>query len=439
MIAQLYQYFLNTKRVFINSNEASEGGIFFAVGQLLADGRHKSCQYAIAALQAGANFAVVNDAQLYSQYPNYQSQLFLVENGEVALQQLATFHRQNLHIPIIGIAGSNGKTTTKELLKSILSTKYNCFATPSNLNNHIGVPLSVLQILPEHQIAIIEIGANHLKETAQLSEICKPTHGVVTNNGKDHLGEYGSVQNIKIANAELYDYLAYNGKIAFVNNDNYELVEYSSRVADKILYGQNTNFYAVANNGLFLSFELYVDNQKYNINTQLFGTYWLGVFTAAAVIGYHFGINIDKINECLSGYRPKNLRGEQRIWRNGLALLDCYNANPSSMKVFIEVCQQNTIPVGETKNLLILGEMLELGEFAKQEHSELLQQIHFNNFSFVVLVGASFLLEELPQAVNLLYFDSVALLKDWLDKQPYQNWNAFVKGSRANKLEQCFE
>jgi UDP-N-acetylmuramoyl-tripeptide--D-alanyl-D-alanine ligase len=435
----IYNTFLKYPHVFINSQEAKDGGIFFAVGQLLDTGAHKSCQYAVAALHAGAHYAVINDKKMYEEHTTLQNRLFLVENGEKALQQLAAEHRQNLNIPIIAIAGSNGKTTVKELLRSLLAHQYNCFVTPKNLNNHLGLPLSILQIREAHQIAVLEIGANHIQETFDLCQIAAPTHGLVTNNGKDHLGEYGSVENIKKANAELYDYLAMHNKIAFIDQNNTELCEYSQHIQTRYFYGQNTNFYTETIDGLMLNFKLHIDKQIKIIQTQLFGVYWIDVFTAAAFIAYYFGIKTQQIQQSLNQYKPQNLRGERRNWRQGQVLLDCYNANPSSMSVFLATCQHPNMPKGDIANLLILGEMLELGEFSEAEHQQLIEQIQFNRFSHVLLVGQSFKNIKLPAVSNLVWFDNVALVKSWLAEQTHQRWFAFVKGSRANKLELIFE
>lgn len=439
MIAKLYQSYLSTKKVFIDSREAAQGGIFFAVGQTDAEGIHKSCAYAIQALEAGADYAVINSPAVYNQNPDYQSRLFLTNNGEQCLQMLAAHHRRQLKIPVVAIAGSNGKTTTKELLARLLPHRYNCFVTPRNLNNHLGVPLSILQINDSHEIAVLEIGANHLNETLALCQIARPSYGLVTNNGKDHLGEYGSIENIRRANAELYDYLRAHKGTAFVNANNNELMQRSAQVPQREYYGAGSSFYAELLTEPFLSFNLCYNNQKTLVTSALFGGYWAETLLGAAFVAHYFGINIETIAQELSAYKPQNLRGETRFWENNRLLLDCYNANPSSMSAFLQAIQTQTPTTGENSTVLVLGEMLELGVFAAQEHQQLIDSINFDLYAHVFLIGAEFGKIKLPAQAKLQHLSNAAELKTVLQRLNLQHHNIMVKGSRGNRLETAFD
>ncbi len=439
MIAKLYQIYSQTKRVFIDSREAAQGGIFFAVGQTNAEGVHKSCAYAIQALKEGADFAVINSEEVYTQNPTYQSRLLLTNNGEQTLQMLAAHHRRQLKIPVVAIAGSNGKTTTKELLAKLLPHRYNCFVTPKNLNNHLGVPLSVLQINPQHEIAVLEIGANHLNETLALCQIARPDYGLVTNNGKDHLGEYGSIENIRRANAELYEYLKTHQGIAFVNKGDSELMQRSAQVPQREYYGAGSPFYTELLTEPFLSFNLCHNGQKTLVTSALFGGYWAETLLGAAFVANYFGVPIDIIAQELSDYKPQNLRGETRTWQTNRLLLDCYNANPSSMGVFLQAIQTQKPITGEKLTVLILGEMLELGVFAPQEHQQLVDSINFDLYAHVFLIGAEFTKITLPNQAQLQHLSNAAELKTILQRLNLQGYNIMVKGSRGNKLETAFD
>ncbi len=439
MIAKLYRCFLQCRPVFIDSRQAADGGIFFAVGTPDAEGYHKSCHYAIQALNEGADFAVINNPDIYTQNQPYQARLFLVNNSEETLQMLAAWHRRQLKIPVVAIAGSNGKTTTKELLLRLLRHRFRCFATPRNLNNHLGVPLSILQIDDSHEIAVLEIGANHLNETLTLAQIARPSYGLVTNNGKDHLGEYGSMENIRRANAELYDYLAANEGTAFVNIGDAELMQRSAHVARREYYGLNSYFGAELLTAPFLSFNLLLDKQKTKVQSPLFGAYWVETLLGAAFVAHYFNITIETIAFELSNYHPQNLRGETRTWQTNQLLLDCYNANPSSMGVFLEAAQSPVIDKEKKLKVLVLGEMLELGVFAIQEHQELVNRIDLTQFEQVFLVGKEFEKITFAGSPILKLLANAAELKIALAQLNLQNAMIMVKGSRGNRLETAFD
>jgi UDP-N-acetylmuramoyl-tripeptide--D-alanyl-D-alanine ligase len=436
-IESLYQLYIRYPHISIDNRKVIKDSIFFAVGRKDERGVHRGCQFAEAALEAGAAAVVVNDTSLLEQHKGDQRWVF-VDDCEFALQQLGRYHREKLEIPVIAIAGSNGKTTTKELVQAVLSTKYVCFSTPGNLNNHLGVPLSLLQIGKHFELAVLEVGANHLDETAFLCRLVQPTYGLVTNCGKDHLGEYGSFENVIKANKELYDYFEENGGLVFVNGRDNILCETSKAVEQRILYGDdNSSVRAEITGSPLLELDLFINDESAIVKTALFGDFWRDAVLAAAQIGHQFGIDIHDIAAAISAYRPAALRSQMLEWKGNTLLLDCYNANPSSMEVFIRAAQQSP----EMPKLLILGEMLELGEYSDEEHQYLLdKQIDYTRFEKVIIIGNEFTKISLPRVENLQHFNDRNEAQLWLknnmlaDKKYY----IYVKGSRGNRLEEMF-
>jgi UDP-N-acetylmuramoyl-tripeptide--D-alanyl-D-alanine ligase len=432
----LYQHYLKHPFVFIDTRKELSNGIFVAVGQKDARGAHRGNQFAELAINSGkAAYAIINDAELKERYAS-DERYILVEDGEKALQDFAKHHRKQLNCPILAIAGSNGKTTIKELLHRVLSHQYKTFSTQGNLNNHLGVPLSLLSIDNSYEMAILEIGANHLDETRYLAELIEPDYGLVTNCGKDHLGEYGSIENIIKANKELYDVLQENNKPAFVCNNDALLVEISNGLSNRIFYGQHAEVKAKVLSRPFLKFELSIDNSQWSVQTNLFGTFWLDALLGAAAVGHYFKIDGARIKKGLESYHPAALRSQLISWKNNKVLLDCYNANPSSMEVFLAEIQKSNL--NESK-ILILGEMLELGDYSQAEHQKLVDDIDLNQFESVLLVGASFLEINLPSTNKLQHFETRTAVKDFMATQGYKEHYFFVKGSRGNRLESLFE
>jgi UDP-N-acetylmuramoyl-tripeptide--D-alanyl-D-alanine ligase len=434
----LYQLYFKYPHIIIDNRKVIEDSIFFAVGRKDDRGVHRGCKFAEAALEAGAAVVVVNDPELFENYKDDYRWVY-VEDCETALQQLGRYHREQLEIPVIAIAGSNGKTTTKELIQAVLSTKYVCFSTPGNLNNHLGVPLSLLQIGKHHEFAVMEVGANHLDETAFLCRLVQPTYGLVTNCGKDHLGEYGSFENVIKANKELYDYFEENGGLVFVNGRDNILCETSSAVEQRILYGDdNSSVRAEITGSPLLELDLWINDESAKVKTALFGDFWRDAVLAAAQIGHQFGIDIHDIAAAISAYRPAALRSQMLEWKGNTLLLDCYNANPSSMEVFIRAAQQSP----EMPKLLILGEMLELGEYSDEEHQYLLdKQIDYTRFEKVILVGSEFLKVSMPDVQNLFHFNDRKEAEIWLQNMIAngEKYYIYVKGSRGNRLEEMFD
>lgn len=429
-IAQLYTHFLSAKGLCIDSRQVKAGDLFFALGQKDENGCHKGNDFAEMALTKGALAAIINDPRLKAE--NAQDERYiLVEDVEICLQQLAKYHRKQLDIPVLAVVGSNGKTTCRELLYLVLSQNYDCWATPGNLNNHLGLPLSVLQIKNEHELAILEIGANHLGETAALCEIAAPTHGLITNHGKDHLGEYGSVENIQKANHELYDYLAKTGGQAFVYGQDPVMMKAAKQLKDPIFYGRpNDQAKAKLLAAPDLELQIQLGKRKLAIKMNLFGEFWAPTVLAAATIGDYFALPAAVIKQTLESYAPKSLRSERRNWNEQALLLDCYNANPSSMQVFLQAAKAEK----SAPKVFVLGEMLELGEFSQREHQALLDQLADEKEIQLFLFGPSFLGLSLPPFAQ--HFEQLDQLQQAL---PTSGHAIYVKGSRGNRLEQLFD
>ncbi len=445
-IAELYARFLATnRRVSIDSRRVEAGGVFVAVGARDAQGSRRGNAFARKAVEeSGAVLAIIDDAALAQELKN-DSRYWFCADTEDTLQQLGAWHRQQLpRLPIIAVGGSNGKTTTKELLQAALSQRYNCFATVGNLNNHLGLPLSLLMLREEHELAIIEIGANHLGETALLAALTAPQFGIVTNCGKDHLGEYGSIENIIRANAELYDYLGENGGVAFVSAQDKILQENSVQVKNRIFYGgaDSDIFVEKVLQSAPLQARLRAKGQIFELKTQLFGAFWADTLAALVCICGHFGVEPADTLRSIGAYEPKALRSQLIRWQGLPVLLDCYNANPSSVAAFLQTAQEEKT---DKIKIIVLGEMFELGTYSAAEHAEIadfLQKMRANDAQIgkIILLGAGFAAD--AERVGALHFATLESLKIWLRDFAQQNapdsLKIYVKGSRSNKLETVF-
>lgn len=435
ILEKIYKFYLSSGTIITDSRKINPGSVFFGIGKKNGEGIHNGSHFAKEALESGASCVVVNHPEWRGKWSE-EEPVFYVEDAEQALQDLAVFHRKQLRIPIIAIAGSNGKTTTKELIQAVLSQKMSCYATEGNLNNHLGLPLSILRIRPTHEIAILEIGANHLGETKFLCELLRPDFGLLTNTGKDHMGEYGSFENIIKANKELYDWFEKEGGKVFVNHRDDLLVECAQQVRDKYFYGEKGDTVAVnVIQEPILEVELIIEEQKEQIKTSLFGAFWKDSLCAAACIGNYFGVSNQQIASALSHYKPQSLRSQWIGWKGNQVLLDCYNANPSSMASLIDAVQSSK----PEPKLLVLGEMLELGEFSKSEHIEILEKIDFEKVQNLFLYGEEFRVLEFAHP-KAKWFQDKNILKEAIEKWAEQNQGyIYVKGSRSNRLETIFE
>jgi UDP-N-acetylmuramoyl-tripeptide--D-alanyl-D-alanine ligase len=423
-IEELYLTYLQYPSVQTDTRKLKDGDIFFA----LKGDNFNGNSFAAKALDAGAAYAVVDEAAY-----EIPGKTFLVNDVLTALQQLAKHHRQQFNIPFLAITGSNGKTTTKELIHAVLSSSFKTYTTEGNLNNHIGVPLTILKIKPDADIAVIEMGANHQKEIASYCEYALPTHGLITNCGKAHLEGFGGVEGVRKGKGELFDYLRSNSGTAFAMWDYDYLHEMSKGISTIIKYGTaNADVEGVAiKSEPFLHVKINKGANIDIIKTQLVGDYNLPNVLAAVAVGKHFNVADEKIKAGIEAYAPSNSRSQMVEKGTNKIILDAYNANPSSMKLAIE----NFAKINADKKVLLLGAMAELGDESMAEHEAiaiLLQQYKWHN---VVLVGGDFLKVNHP----FISFANAAEAKNWLHQQQLNNTHLLIKGSRSMKMETVLE
>jgi UDP-N-acetylmuramoyl-tripeptide--D-alanyl-D-alanine ligase len=426
-VQELHQLFLSCSGVSTDSRNCPPKSIFFALKGEHFDGN----KYALKALVAGASYAVVDNPDLKE-----KEGCIWVEDVLQTLQNLAAYHRQYLGLPVIAITGTNGKTTTKELIREVLSKKFNVLATSGNLNNHIGVPLTLLSLTPVHEMAIVEMGANHVGEIAALCEIADPDFGLITNVGKAHLEGFGSFEGVMQAKGELYQYLAKKAGVVFVNEDNKWLRSMLPGKLDKMAYSVNDDKALVWGQvvpGHFfmkLVWKNPIQSKEYAINTQLLGNYNLENALAAIVIGVYFMVDPEEVNAALEGYQPKNNRSQYVKTARNEVLMDAYNANPTSMQAALD--NFKTID-GENK-VLVLGGMKEMGENCVEEHQTLIERIKELQVKHVYLIGNEFtcIHMDLP---NVIYFETVEGLMLHFNQHPLKDSKILVKGSRSNQLE----
>lgn len=423
-IESLHQLFLKHPTLCIDTRKVVEGCLFLA----LKGAKYNANEFAQEAINKGAAYAIIDE-------PAYQTseKFILVENTLKTLQELASFHRQTFNIPVVAIVGSNGKTTTKELITSVLSQKYQVLATPGNYNNHIGLPLTILQLVDLHEIAIIEMGANHIGENEFLCQIAQPTHGLVTNNGKDHLEGFGSIEGVIKSNSELYYYLEKCNGVAFVNMHDDWLMQMSKMVGNRITYSANfdgknpTAHFACYARTLQPTINFYIEDYPESVQSCLSGDYNFDNITAAVAIGLYFGLNFTQISQGIEKYKPSNNRSEVIKKEKNTIYLDAYNANPSSMEVAI----RNFAAMPFDNKVLILGDMFELGKYAHEEHQNLVDYCVKLGLNKVYLCGDWFKQTQ----HNFLSFSNTMELKNYLTHQKLANANIFIKGSRSMQLE----
>ncbi|CAL1521580.1 UDP-N-acetylmuramoyl-tripeptide--D-alanyl-D-alanine ligase [Chitinophaga sp. MM2321] len=421
IIAQLYNIYQQHPNIQTDTRKLKANDIFFA----LKGDNFNGNTFAAKALEMGASFAVVDEADSYT----LPEKMMLVDNALETLQQLALWHRQQLNIPFLAITGTNGKTTTKELINATLCAGFKTYATVGNLNNHIGVPLTILRIQPDVEIAVIEMGANHQQEIASYCKIALPTHGIITNIGKAHLEGFGSEEGVKKAKGELYDFLRSNNGTVFVCNDYGYLLEMSDGIKDIITYGSQEADYTgnpVADSA-FLGVQVTGNSQVGFIQTQLVGAYNFPNVMAAVAVASHFKVPENKIGPAIAAYTPSNNRSQVIRQGSNTIIMDAYNANPSSMKAAIE----NFAGIQAPKKVLLLGAMMELGADSIKEHqvlATLLQQAHWDA---VVLVGGDFKKINHPY----IYLDDATAAGKWLQQQQFQDTYILIKGSRSTGME----
>lgn len=441
MIEDLYKIYLEHPVITTDSRNCPAGSIFFALKGERFDGN----QYAAEVLQKGCACAVVDEPEVIP--ADSKSQYFLVPDVLTALQQLAAYHRQQLTIPVIGITGTNGKTTTKELTNAVLSQKYNVLATAGNLNNQIGVPLTLLKIRPEHQMAIIEMGANHPMDIADLCAIVRPDFGLITNVGKAHLLGFGSLEGVIAAKTKLYESLRLTNGTAFIDAGNEHLVPKTVGLKT-IPYGPEGEVQArMTACSPFLELDLQIGSNHLPVCTHLIGNYNLININAASAVGHYFGVDDAVIKQAIEGYMPQNMRSQLvDLGHDNFLILDAYNANPTSMSAAIHSFSANT---AYHKNL-ILGDMRELGEESQKEHLHILELLaeHPDTFDSILLVGTEFTtaykslsiekVAALARHTSRCYADVDALCKD---DSALNNLcgTTLIKGSRGIQLEKVRE
>lgn len=429
MIEELYQKFQETKKVCTDTRNIIPDSIFFALKGPNFNANH----FALDALKAGAAYAVIDE-----DINATDARLIKVDDTLLALQQLATHHLRQLHIPVIAITGSNGKTTTKELVRCVLSTTYRTLATTGNLNNHIGVPLTLLSIDDTIEVAVIEMGANHQKEIEQLCAIAEPGYGLITNVGKAHLEGFGGFEGVIKGKTEMYDYLKKNDGVIFCNRDNQWLQPLCSNYNKVFYYGTDANAEVTGKliaDDLFLKVEWSSKQQPHlqNIQTQLAGSYNFENILAAIAVGDYFKIEAGKINEAIAGYLPANQRSQILHRGNTTIMLDAYNANPTSMHEAIVNFDKNFA----APKMVLLGDMFELGADESAEHKRIIELLNQCNFDKIVLVGKRF--AEHKAFTNALFFDNSTQARDWLKTQVLDGVSILIKGSRSSKMELVLE
>lgn len=421
LIPQLHKLFLQSAGVSTDSRNIFKNCLFFALRGLHFDGN----KYALEALEKGAAFAIVDNTHV-ADHPK----LIQVKDVLNTLQQLARFHRSTFeHLKVIGITGSNGKTTTKELLHSVLNRKYNVISTKGNYNNHIGVPLTLLQIKADHEIAIIEMGANHVGEIAELCELTVPNYGLITNIGQAHLDGFGSIENIIQTKTALYRSVEKNGGTIFIHQHKAELVNHLPENVEKIFYNSAENpLFAVseARSNPFLSFQLKKE-KIFTIQTQLTGAYNLDNICAAIAVGYHFEVASEAIKLALETYTPQNHRSQIQHTSKNTLIIDAYNANPSSMTSALK----SFIDIDMPEKVAILGDMLELGQFEAAAHHEIIQFLTTQNL-MVFFIGPIFysLKQSYP---NFKFFKTTDDATESIKKLTGKS--ILLKGSRGIRLE----
>lgn len=430
-IPELYQIYLRFPSIQTDTRKVKPADLFFALKGPNFNGNH----FVEEALNKGAAYVIADEAQHIK-----DDRIILVEQVLETLQQLALYHRKQFFgavsgrsIPFIAITGSNGKTTSKELVNAVLSSVYKTYTTEGNLNNHIGIPLTILKVKPDAEMAIIEMGANHQKEIEGYCTYTMPTHGVITNCGKAHLEGFGGVEGIRKGKGELYDYLRLHHGSAFVMWDYDYLQQMSKGIPEVITYGTKqagiTGF-AKNSTGL-LEVSITAGAALPSIKTNLVGDYNLPNILLAVAIGRYFKVPDEKIKSALENYFPSNSRS-QLIEKNGnKIILDAYNANPTSMKAAIE----NFVNMEGADKVLLLGGMMELGTDSQEEHQALVDLIAKYKWKDVVLVGGDFN----KTNHSYVYFENAAQAKEWFKKRNYTYSSILIKGSRSTQMEKVLE
>ena len=427
-LEKLYSLFLASNGVATDTRNIQKGQIFFALKGENFNGN----EYAIEALQQGASLVVVDeitDDDLEDKFPD---RVFKVENALITLQKLSAYHRSRLKCPVLAITGSNGKTTTKELVAAVLSKKFKTYYTKGNLNNQIGIPLTLLSVKTDAEFVIIEMGANHQGEIASYCEYVRPDYGLITNVGHAHTEGFGGFEGVVKGKTELYRYVvSHDGKL-FVNMDNDVIVKNVTDTDSIIGYGKSLNYFCTGSpvmQGEFLS----VNTGDTLILTHLIGEYNFENVLSAVCIGRYFGVDKEKIKEAIEAYVPSNNRSQKLTLSSNTIILDAYNANPSSM----EEALKNFSKIEAANKVVILGQMMELGDSSRTQHERIKDLVISINPNQKIFVGEGF--SFLKNESNLQWFDSTENLKKWFKSAGIESSLILIKGSRKNQLEKILE
>lgn len=423
-LEELYNRFLECGTVTTDSRRCPAGGMFIALKGETFNGN----AFAAQALAQGCRYAVVDEAEYAGEG------CILVDDCLKTLQQLANYHRRRLKTPVIGITGTNGKTTTKELVSSVLGQKYKVLFTQGNLNNHIGVPLTLLRLTKEHEMAVVEMGANHPGEIKALVHIAEPDYGLITNVGKAHLLGFGSFEGVIKTKGELYDYLRGKGNATiFIQNEN----PYLNGIAhglNSIRYGQTAGLFVsgkLLSCSPFLAFEWISEGNTYSVQTHLIGSYNLDNALAAIAVGRYFGVEAEDICRALSEYLPQNNRSQLMETEHNRLIVDAYNANPTSMMAALENFRQ----MQAAHKMVVLGDMRELGEASLDEHRKIISFLDKCRFNRVILVGPEF--KKATSAYE--HFENVGEAIKALQSDKPEGFTVLIKGSNSLHLSQIPE
>lgn len=422
-IKNLYRLYAENPSVQTDTRKLKKGDMFFAL-----KGPHFNGNlFANKALEAGASWAIVDEP---AAKPN--PKIILVDDALRTLQSLASLHRDQFNVPFIAITGSNGKTTTKELVHAVLSSQYKTYTTEGNLNNHIGVPLTILKIRRDAQMAVIEMGANHRFEIESYCRYAKPGYGLITNIGKAHLEGFGGEEGVKKGKGELFEFLKYNDGIAFVNGDDEKVTELSDGLTRKVFYGGGKGKFKaeITSSDPFLVLKV-KGEKEFEIATRLVGNYNMQNVLAALTLGDYFKVPVEKIISAIEDYTPSNSRSQMIQKGTNAVIMDSYNANPGSMKAAIE----NFASMKGENKILILGAMKELGRDSPGEHEALVRLIDRYQWKAVALTGDEF------SAVkhNYHFFENADQTKEWFEKENFSHSLILVKGSRSMQMEKVVE
>ena len=423
-ISKIYALFNKYKSVSIDTRSIKPNDIFFAIKGPNFDGNN----FALQAIKTGASYVISDNPDISKK----SDKIIYVENSIKALQKLANYHRRKLNTKIIAITGSNGKTTSKELILNVLKTKYKTTATKGNLNNHLGVPLSLLEINENTEFGIIEMGANHLNEIAQLCKIAEPSFGYITNFGNAHLEGFGSIEGVIKGKSELYNFLKNNKSLIFYNSENIIQTSLINNYKNTYTFGINSKSKCIINKSKSEN-KLNVSYQNKIIKSTIYGDYNFENICIAIAIGEYFEVDFKNIKKGIESYIPKNNRSQISLKNNNTIILDAYNANPTSMSLALESFKKTNYK----NKMIILGDMFELGKDSNYYHQEITNSLEKINDSTIYIVGEYFC--NTKHSDRIRSFSSSKELINNLSKTNVSNYSILIKGSRGMQLEKIIE